>query len=224
MNHLFRILLLGSAPPGSLSRYPGVSAGTGYPDTTFSRTFLVHLRKKPGIFCAGNWEPQTLTRIKSGPWRTPRKSPCYATCTNFSAPRKTENRSRSMNSRTSHSGNGSPPTRKSSECLPYPGQPANKPYPYFTASGTRTIKRSAPLKPAWLWGQGLPQMSSLLKNACPNSILPGILLPIRMPSPGGHDAAVGMGHRFPWQREPGRPVLGPAVHREKTDPSRTGWK
>ncbi len=120
MNHLFRILLLGALPL-DLSRYPGVSAGTGYPDTTFSRTFLVHLRKSPGRIRAGNWEPQTLTRIKSGPWRTPRKSPCYATCTNFSAPRKTENRSRSMNSRTSHSGNGSPPTRKSSECLPYPG-------------------------------------------------------------------------------------------------------
>lgn len=172
MNNIFRILLLGALPwqPFPLSRRQRrnrISRHYFQPNVPRSSP------EKPGIFCAGNWEPQTLTRIKSGPWHTPRKSPCYATCTNFSAPRKTENRSRSMNSRTSHSGNGSPPTRKSSECLPYPGQPANKPYPYFTASGTRTIKRSAPLKPAWLWGQGLPQMSSLLKNACPNSIFTG---------------------------------------------------
>lgn len=81
-------LLLGALP---LAAFPVIQASAQEPDiqTLLSAERSSFISGKAGIFCAGNWEPQTLTRIKSGPWRTPRKSPCYATCTNFSAPRKT---------------------------------------------------------------------------------------------------------------------------------------
>lgn len=172
MHNIFRILLLGALP---LAAFPVIQASAQEPDI---QTLLSGERssfisgKARNILCrklgTANLDTDKIRAMAHAP-----QVALLCHLYQFFSAAETENRSRSMNSRTSHSGNGSPPTRKSSECLPYPGQPANKPYPYFTASGTRTIKRSAPLKPAWLWGQGLPQMSSLLKNACPNSIFTG---------------------------------------------------
>lgn len=59
MNNIFRILLLGALP---LAAFPVIQASAqepGYPDTTFSRTFLVHLRKSPGYSVqeTGNRKP-----------------------------------------------------------------------------------------------------------------------------------------------------------------------
>ena len=154
MNNIFRILLLGALPwqPFPLSRRQRrnrISRHYFQPNVPRSSP------EKPGIFCAGNWEPQTSTRIKSGPWHTPRKSPCYATCTNFSAPRKTENRSRSMNSRTGHSGNGSPPTRKSSECLPLSGAAGKQTLSIFYRIWNANNKTLRPVETSMALGAGL---------------------------------------------------------------------
>lgn len=126
MNNIFRILLLGALP---LAAFPVIQASAQEPDI---QTLLSAERssfisgKARDILCrklgTANLDTDKIRAMAHAP-----QVALLCHLYQFFSTAETENRSRSMNSRTGHSGNGSPPTRKSSECLPYPGSRQTNP-------------------------------------------------------------------------------------------------